>query len=380
MSRTRTLLGLIVSLLLACSQRASAYDASRRVVFFLDCSQAMSTPLVAAADSGDADNAACPTRMSAAKEALKAMLTRLTAAASYQAGVWLYGHRLAWGEGEQPELLDQSEYLAQTLGFSVLRDLLPGDDVELVRPLSTLQAPSLPAFFVRLDSVKAWGEAPLYLALARGFDNLGRESTGANTTFVVITSGANVQGLCKFRTTKAQVLKPAEKTGIPIHFVLVGKSDNPNLQAEAELEQIASATRGTMTRAATASELLAQLDQAIKTHRAPAAQQAAAPDPRAGTTVTTVADSPARPRTRTIEGQIVFYDRPVAGAQVTLDGSSVPSTISDAGGRFTFTNVPEGDYRLAYSAIVKNIIRKGAKPLRVETKTDEPLALRLVLE
>ncbi len=37
---------------------------------------------------------------------------------------------------ENPGLLEQNKYLEQTLGFEVLRDLLPGDDVELIRSLS----------------------------------------------------------------------------------------------------------------------------------------------------------------------------------------------------------------------------------------------------
>src|SRR5262249_34938678 len=104
------------------------------VVFVLDCSASMEQP--AAVPSGfrqtSGDN---PTRMEAAQSLLRKMLRDLVAAGSYDVGLWLYGHRLAWESGvQEPALLSQDEYLEATVGFQALGSLLPGDDVEKAQP------------------------------------------------------------------------------------------------------------------------------------------------------------------------------------------------------------------------------------------------------
>ncbi|HEX3869026.1 MAG TPA: hypothetical protein VHV77_01185, partial [Pirellulales bacterium] len=125
------LVGLGLSLTPSIGQ--SAEYGMQSVALVIDCSNSMGEAAAGAPGALAADES----RMDMTLDVVKSTLTRLAEKGDHRVAIWLYGHRLAWnGSADAPDLQEQTNYLEQTLGFNVLSDLLPGDDVELVRPLT----------------------------------------------------------------------------------------------------------------------------------------------------------------------------------------------------------------------------------------------------
>lgn len=230
----------------------------------LDCSKSMSAPM--AANGADANPAF--SRLDVAKDALQAALTKFAERPDRQAAVWLFGHRLAWDEGDTPELLEQTEYLEQTLGFGVLQDLMPGDDVELVRPMASFDPQHVEMLAVRIEKIKPWGEDPLYLSLVRCLDATANDNPPANTSLVVITDGGNRQGLARNPTRRNAVLAAYDRHSLPIHFILLGDGKNDR-QVEAEFKQLADRSGGSYGRSNDGESLARALEAALQVDTPP---------------------------------------------------------------------------------------------------------------
>lgn len=365
---------------------AEAADAAPCVAILLDCSKSMATEMGADARTdvvAGLGRRAGTSRMDVAQDALKAQLEELAGSGRYRVAVWLFGHRLAWEPDViEPNLLEQTTYLEQSLGFSVLADLLPGDDVELVRPMIKLEPQSLQPLYMKLAVVKPWGEDPLYLALVRALDNFGRQVPAADRRIVVITDGGNRQGLSKFLTGKAQVLEAIDRRPVAVHIVRLGDEDIGR-QAEAELKQIASQSQGSYAHALTANELTEKLAVAFdaSSPRQESAPTAGAASPGVAVSTGGAPAQPEPPKFQTVEGTVKLYKRTVRGAKVVLetDGDQ-RQTFTDANGRYEFKSVPVGSYMLRCEATVKNIIRDRSQAIRVQPQNDEPLVVPIGLE
>lgn len=372
---------LLAGLGLSGVRTASAADASPCVAVILDCSLSMEKDIPVATGTDvvaglrrDAGN----TRMDVAKDALKTQLDNLAGSGNYRVALWLFGHRLAWeGEGERPDLKEQTDYLEQSLGFNVLSELLPGDDVELARPMIKLEPESLQTVYMKLNVVKPWGEDPLYLSLVRALDNFGRQSAGGDRRIVVITDGANHQGLSKFATNKAQVIEALERRPVTIHIIRLGE-DEISRQSEAELRQIATQSKGSYKKATSSDEFAKVLAAAF--------EEAAVTEPEATPMTTAVSTGgtpaqPAAPKFQNIEGTVKLYNRTVRGAKLILEAAGDQRQVfSDSDGNYLFKNVPAGDYNLRCVATVKNIIRDQTQPVRVQPVDKEPLNVPISLE
>src|SRR5262245_28478445 len=94
-----------------------ALGAPRTYVFIVDCSKSMAEAPSSGGDDISTTSASEESRLDLVKGALKDVLTRLSSEGGQRVGLWFFGHRTAWAEGDDPELLVQTDYLEQTLGF-----------------------------------------------------------------------------------------------------------------------------------------------------------------------------------------------------------------------------------------------------------------------
>lgn len=376
--RIRLLAALVVYMALI----STASAAQPTVVFLLDCSREMGQKLrpAPAQQQQQVGHSAATTCFDAAYDAMATALDQLSVAGTHRVGIWLIGHRLAWeADKQEPDLLEQTAYLEQTLGFNVLAELLPGDDVELVRPLITLEPNDLAQLAPRLKLLKPWGEDPLYLGLVRVLDSFERVSD-AERRVIVITTGKNSQGLSRYQTDKQKVLEAAGRRPVPVHIVRIEGTTTLSRQAESELRQIGEATHGSYATASTTEELVKRIqgalaDEPVDVPPTPVAGEPST-QPRAVSNVRA-----ADPQPRTIEGTVIFYKQPVNNATVKLKGGAAPRQVrTDAAGKFKFEKVPAGTYTLECEAIVKNRIRTGSAEVTVEGNQSGPITAQVTVE
>ncbi len=372
--------GILGLICLAQTALASAPD----VVFVVDCSAAMSAEL--GGPDSSADSGGPITLMDAAKETLLAALDDLASDGSRKVAIWLFGHRLAWSEGDSPELLEQAEYLEQTLGFKVLSELMPGDDVELAWPSDELEPIQLEPLSARLGALKAWGEEPAFLALERALDSLPRHADSRNCQVIVLSGGRNVQTIGKHKAAKDDVAELLRRRAVPVHLVSLATQDQADRQSEAEFRQIAVESMGSFCRVASVAELDATLKKLLQP---PAVEDVEARTPQAQAYAqsiagqlpfTPVVQAPPPPRRFTIEGRVIFYGKPVRRATVTLEGGDLPSVTTKEDGRFVFDDIPPGKYEVRCEAIVKNLVRETMVPLRLDPETRKVPDVDLQLE
>lgn len=359
------------------------------VAIVLDCSLAMNEPAVPSAGVQEASDAGERTRMDAAQLHLRKMLRDLAADGGYDVGLWLYGHRLAWEPNtRQPDLLSQDTYLEKTVGFGALNGLLPGDDVEKAHPIKRFGATEYETFVSLLDTVKPWGEQPMYLAINKALEALADQPPLAPKYLIVITSGANYQKLAKNRVSQQRVREELTRTIVPVHFIHVGPEPQVDDSAEADLREIAEQGGGTLVHVRASDGLIVEqvLASSRKVVSRPIEQaeeeEASAPDPE---TAAKIAEAKAlfkaRPVERTVTGTVIYGGKPVANATVALEGTDVPQVKTDRQGRFLLRKVPSGqDYRLKVKGIARNKIRETVADLSVAPAADEQPLVTIELE
>ncbi len=407
----RAFFSLAICALALVSVRANAAD-SPCITFVLDCSAGMSTPIkndlhghriapIAPTDSApvrtaepertdegrvirsgatdDLPGGAEISKFDAARYALNSELDHLSADGNARVSLWFFGHRLAWEKKDDPGLMEQTAYLEQTLGFDVLKDLLPGDDVEMARPMIRLEPRDLAVVGLRMNVLKPWGECPLFLAMERAIDSHDRHSGTNDRRVIVITCGDDHQGLAKSTGNKQSVLDTLDSTPVAVHIIRLGVEGTR--QQESELSQIARASHGSYHRAATAGQLVDLIEAAMsdesttevassKPQPAPVGISSAAM--RFGETVP--------PPGAELKGKVTYYKSPVKNAKITVDiGKSKRETKTDASGQFTLDHVPAGAVTIHVEATVQNKIRTKTTEVTVESG-DKPTSVELTLE
>lgn len=351
---------------------AWAGSPSRTVVFVIDCSQSMGSELAAPTAVRPAA-AATVTRLDGALQAVNASLTRLAGDHSCQAAIWLFGHRLAWGEGDQPELLEQAAYLDATLGYGVLKDLLPGDDVELIFPLAPVTTTRLAKLAPKLAAVKPWGESPLYLAIVRALDSLSAGSTPLSTDVIVITDGGNHQYLAKHKTRETDVLEMLHRRGAAVHIVTVGADVAADARALVEFSAITDAGHGRLLHAETAAELSDHVIALVSGVSTTAKRSRPARLAALGLRQDDDGDGDGDEEVETVDvpGVVRYNGDPVPGAEVKIEGRGPVKT--DAAGKFTLKEVPPGTYTFKAQGIHKNVIRKASVTITIKPGKKQPL-------
>ena len=374
-----------------------AGDGTQAVTFILDCSTSMS----AKAPQGDGfvqtSSNLSATRLDVARQAIREALDRLSVDGSNRVGLVLFGHRLTWQPGvSEPDLMEQTRYLEQTLGFEVLKELLPGDDVEIARHLSRFEPRDLTLLDTRLNALEPWGEDPLYLALQKAVDTFERPS-GAERRVIVVTDGGNNQGMAKHKTSKDQVLEAIDRRPVPIYIFRLG-DDDIGRQAESELVQIARRSGGDYVQVANVTELGKHIRSALSVSASRPTKPAAAVTTTPATTGTAVAtdvgaeiaaalatlksDVPMQEDLKPVrlQGHVSYYGTPAKRAKIVLEGDATQVVVrTDSQGNYSIEDVEPGVYTLWTEATVKNTFRYATRKLKVDN-SGRTKTLDLILE
>jgi hypothetical protein len=301
-------------------------------------------------------------------------------------GVVCFGHRLAWDEGEQPDLVEQEAYLSQTAGFPAISSLLPGNDVEVLRrPLALTEQDARFAAPV-LETLRPWGEAPLNRAIVLANRQLGGAARGG---IVVITAGGEKIGQGGARFTRQQILEGYYKRRMPIHVVAIGAGTDAKDSTWADLQFVARRTHGSFQPVAGQSELQEAVRAAYQAIVNGDELPAMAATPRNAETLPRPAAAmpigdtrplgPATPASSTVEGVVLYYGRPLAKARVTIEGLAAPAATADSTGEFRFNNVPPGRYEVSVIGSAHHRPYSGKATLIVPERTDEPLFMEFDL-
>ena len=356
----RLMLPLLLLMTGISARSAIAGDGSAgSVIFILDCSASMGDAEGHGSPLREASIAAPRARLDAAKD----MLHKLVADAvrnDYKVGVVLYGHRMMWtDDSDTPGVQEQTEYFARTGSFNSLMNLIPGEDVERIQSLKRMGAPELMSLSQRLEAVQAWGEKPLYLALVHATAEMADQPLGATKSIVVLTSGSNQQRLANRETSMADVQNALDRSRIAVNFINFGSEDD--VAAQSALGLIAKATRGKVTSA---------LEEETELSFASLVLDGAEQEEREVAGVASMVSTAAmpKPRDQLLEGVILYYGRPVTRGTIMLEPSSAGEIEIDAEGRFKFSRVMPGTYKMAVRAIAKNKIRQKTIEIVVEDR------------
>jgi hypothetical protein len=361
---------------------AHAGDGTQAVTFILDCSASMSAKMQSGENVVRTSAGRGETRLDVAREALREALDKLSVDGDHRVGLLLFGHRLAWEQGvTEPDLMEQTEYLEQSLGFDVLKDLVPGDDVEIVRHVSAFEPRDLGQLDARLNALKPWGEEPLYLALARAIETFERPGQ-SERRIIVITDGGNNHGMAKQPTSKDRVTEAIDRRPVPVYIFRLGDEDIGR-QAEAELGLIARRSGGDYLKAADAEELRRHINSALavratrparleRSTTAAATAQASdeATSELVKSAVATIKSSvpvAEEPKLSRLQGSVSYYGMPAKKAKLVLEGEASQIVLrTDNQGNFSVEDVEPGMYTLSTEAVVKNTFRYASRKLKID--------------
>ncbi len=234
----------------------------KSIIFILDCSDSMQE--VAPVEATDGQSMP---RLEIAKNALQGMLDQLGAEGASRVGVRLFGHRVGWSTTEPVRILRQNTYARP-----IPLDLSPSDDVELILPLGRFDSVMAGQVAVLLQSVRPWGQTPLYRSLVDAVRDFDADPPDTDKHIVVISDGMNYQ----FTPAASGQFAPANPTELDdvvtawskhqptIHIVGFGIPDTEVAAAEQAYRELVSRTKGNYEISAVdAQALLGNLDRML---------------------------------------------------------------------------------------------------------------------
>lgn len=322
------------------------------------------------------------TRLDTARTVLVEALSDLAAIRDVRVGLVLYGHRVAWQE-DGNTIDDNANYLAQTNGFAAINMLLPGDDVETLRPVSPIDSTAVAMLRASLEALEPFGEAPLY----RAVQTAEAAMTAAKLErrgIVVLTDGTTAADRAMRPASLESALAASDRHGVPVHVIVVG--GRPETSA---LEDLARGSGGSYRASATLEETRRAVADAVMLV-AEGGDDTRATDtepPRRGA-VSTVsnpaagngsADAKEGPKTTRVTGRVLFAKQPVARAKVSIPGLDKAATTTDAEGRFAFDKVPAGSHEIVVEGIARNKIRDAREKLVLEAPLPAKKSVEIVL-
>jgi hypothetical protein len=372
---------LLTIALIASGGLASADDGSPAVSIVLDCSLSMSRPM---ATQGGGD---MTMRMSAALRVLNDELDWMARQGNYQVGLWLSGHRLAWEDTANPGLREQHDYLAQSNGYGGLKNLVPSEDVEMVRHVRLLKPEHLPVLMNQLSKLQPWGESPVYLATTQAIEGFGVVASTESKGLILVTDGGDERFQPRQQASMQTVLTQHYRRHVPIHIIGISLTPAGHGDIIRQYRELVRRAGGSFQIVDSTFGLKQAFDQALKVIVHPdeaAAETIAAgqaPEGYGSVAATTVAAERGRsvPRSQ-IDGVVLFYGQPVANATVEAAGALSRNTKSDKHGNFTLSDLPPGDYELRVEGIARNQIREATRGVTVEPRPQTPPFVEIVLE
>ena len=216
------------------------------ILFALDCSQSMANEIYIES-IGDQ----MTPRLVSARDVLKNLLDDFAQRGDSKIGLRLYGHRIGWSTDEPVRALTQDSYIGEFPD-----GVIPENDVELVLPIGRYTQSEHTRITKQLDSVKPWGQSPLYLTLSEALKDFQNGDKHENPSIVVITDGLNYQftpgSELSFATQKTQLkdllrdIKQLNENGkpVPIYIMGFGISAPEQTVAAEEFRQIEKASGG----------------------------------------------------------------------------------------------------------------------------------------
>lgn len=226
------------------------------ILFILDCSQSMSNRIEAEVIGGE-----MIPRLTLAKGALATMLEELAARGDTRVGVSFFGHRIGWTTSEPTLPLRQDAY-----GGDIPDDLTPASDVELVLPVGRFSTEEVDFVVERMNTVRPWGQSPLYLALMQGLQDFEQEDPDVDRSIVLITDGLNYQfspsetaAANAGRVTLDEVMRELGDKQIPVYVLGFGIADEERREATEQFFSIAEKSNGGYFEVESGKELLQTL-------------------------------------------------------------------------------------------------------------------------
>lgn len=216
------------------------------ILFALDCSQSMANEIYVES-IGDQ----MIPRLASARGVLKNLLNDFAQRGDSKIGIRLYGHRIGWSTDEPVKALTQDSYNGEFPD-----GIIPENDVELVLPIGRYTQAEHNRITKQLDTVRAWGQSPLYLTLRQAIKDFETGDEHENPSIVVITDGLNYQftpgNEITFAAQKTELedllrdIKRLKENGksIPIYIMGFGISAAEQSIAANEFRQIEEASGG----------------------------------------------------------------------------------------------------------------------------------------
>ncbi|HEX3726136.1 MAG TPA: carboxypeptidase regulatory-like domain-containing protein [Pirellulales bacterium] len=327
------------------------------------------------------------TRLKATLVVLNQELNSLASQGNYQVGLWLMGHRLAWEDSATPGLLEQDDYLAQSNGFGALKNLVPSEDIEMVRHVRLLKPEHLPVLANQLSTLKPWGESPVYLATTRALQGFGVISKTEAKGLILLTDGGDERFHARQQADMQTVLEQHYRRHVPIHIIGLSLTTSSHGDVIKQYRELARRTGGSFRTVDSAIDLQRAFEQTLQTiaHPDDAAHETVAggqpSEAGAAMSATTVAVERGRSIARSqIDGVVLYFGQPVPNATVRAVGNFSRSTKSDKRGNFTLADLPPGDYELQVEGIARNQIRDVSRTVTVRPHPQSPPFVEMILE
>jgi hypothetical protein len=238
------------------------------IVFILDCSDSMEE-LSRVQDARQAGNMV--QRMLLAKSALNTMLQEIADrnrnGEGIRVGVRFMGHRLAWSVRENPPPDWKSTLMRQT-GYAreIPDNVPPSQDVEVVHHLGEFDFTVAGQVRRTLETVKPWGQTPLFYALSEALADFDKEPPNTEKSIIAITDGQDYQFdppnadlRAPSYTSQDELLGAWERRKIPIHILAFDIPKNQIQVARTEYGRVAEVTNGSFAEASSGGDLLNRL-------------------------------------------------------------------------------------------------------------------------
>lgn len=279
-------------------------------------------------------------RFDVGREALYEVLQAMAKAGTWDASLWLYGHRTRWikaaGGGYQPGLSDAGEReRAAAAQAGRPFTLEPGMDVQRVLPMQPMGPAQSREVIQLLSQLRPAGETPLYLALRSVLmDDMPGIAGDAAWRVVVVTDGVNdqtgVQPLTMARDVRETLAAVNRGRAAPVHVDVIAFDLRGGGQAKRELETLARESGGQFVEAADPSALLTALRKFLALARWDVRDDArviAAAELGAAVELPASGDATAMPYRVSIEG------REDTAARVAVSGGEALELFVTANGR-----------------------------------------------
>ncbi|MEM9828092.1 MAG: vWA domain-containing protein, partial [Planctomycetota bacterium] len=180
-----------------------------------------------------------------ARNAIRAANERLMGD-RFDAGLVLYGHRVANSRDKKGEWVIQRRYAKR---FPFAPGLEPFRDVEVAIPTGRFDSQTSALFQARLNAVVPWGQTPLHLAIRTAIEDLSSNS-GSDAArprdVIAITDGRNYQfnPTADAVVSMQQVVAAARQNNVRLHLVGFELAATQAARAKAEFEFLTQQTGG----------------------------------------------------------------------------------------------------------------------------------------